>query len=286
LVTSIGLPNGLINFNKHHLAVHQTTIRNVRYCEIPLTDSLLSCHGVFKSYRSDDAEVEVIRGVNLDVRRGEFTVLMGSSGSGKSTLLYLLSGLDTVSSGDVWLDGQKISTSSEKELSLLRRKSMGFVFQAFNLVPNLSLLENVMLAGYLSAGSKKQVMEKSMQLLCKFGLEKICHRLPAQVSGGEQQRAATARALVNDPLILFADEPTGALNSSAGQNVLEHFAGLADQNQSIFMVTHDLRAACAGDRVIFMRDGRIHGEFRFPDEVRSLKQREESLFVWLTGQGW
>ncbi len=254
--------------------------------ETPLTDSLLSCTDVFKNYRSSDAEVEVIRGVSLDVRRGEFTVLMGSSGSGKSTLLYLLSGLEAVSSGDVWLDGRKISASSEKELSLLRRNSMGFVFQAFNLVPNLSLLENVLVAGYLRAGSKSHVKEKSMQLLCKLGLEKICHRLPAEVSGGEQQRAATARALVNDPLILFADEPTGALNSSAGQNVLEHLASLADQSQSIFMVTHDLRAACAGDRVIFMRDGRIHGEFRFADELRSLKQREESLFSWLTEQGW
>jgi len=251
-----------------------------------LTDSLLSCNGVNKSYRSEDADIAVIRGVSLDVRRGEFTVLMGSSGSGKSTLLYLLSGLEAVSSGDVWLDGHRISASSEKKLSLLRRRSMGFVFQAFNLVPNLSLLENVMVAGYLSTGSKKCVKDKSMQLLCKFGLERICHRLPAQVSGGEQQRAATARALVNEPLILFADEPTGALNSSAGQNVLEHFAGLAEQNQSIFMVTHDLRAACAGDRVIFMRDGRIHGEFRFVDEVRSLKDREESLFGWLTEQGW
>lgn len=251
-----------------------------------MTDSLLSCDSVFKSFRSNGAEVEVVRGVSLDARRGEFTVLMGSSGSGKSTLLYLLSGLETVSSGEVRLGGRKISSSSEKELSLLRRNSMGFVFQAFNLVPNLTLLENVLAAGYLGAGSKSQVREKSMQLLAKFGLAKICHRLPAQVSGGEQQRAATARALVNDPLILFADEPTGALNSSAGQNVLEHFAGLAEQNQSIFMVTHDLRAACAGDRVIFMRDGRIQGEFRFADESRSLKPREEALFTWLTEQGW
>jgi putative ABC transport system ATP-binding protein len=254
--------------------------------EVQLTDSLLSCTDVFKSYRSNDAEVEVIRGVSLDARKREFTVLMGSSGSGKSTLLYLLSGLETVSSGDIWLNGQKISSSTEKELSLLRRNSMGFVFQAFNLVPNLTLLENVMVAGYLGTSSKSQVKEKSRELLGKLGLEKISHRLPAEVSGGEQQRAATARALVNDPQILFADEPTGALNSSAGQSVLELFASLADQNQSILMVTHDLRAACAGDRVIFMRDGRIHGEFRFAVERPLLKQREESLFAWLTEQGW
>lgn len=251
-----------------------------------MNQPILSCKDVFKSFRSNDAEVEVIRGVSLEVNRGEFTVLMGSSGSGKSTLLYLLSGLETVSSGDVWLDGHEISASSEKALSMLRRRSIGFVFQAFNLVPNLSLLENVLVAGYLGAASKKDVEANAIRLLHKLGLEKIHDRLPAQVSGGEQQRAATARALVNDPLVLFADEPTGALNSSAGKSVLDYFSKLAEQNQSIFMVTHDLRAACAGHRVIFMRDGCIHGEFRFQKESSSLAQREDALFSWLTDQGW
>jgi putative ABC transport system ATP-binding protein len=251
-----------------------------------MNEPIISCQNLQKSFKSQDIEVEVIRDTTLEVHEGEFTVLMGSSGSGKSTLLYLLSGLETVSGGQIWFDGQEISNLKEKSLSLLRRKGMGFVFQAFNLIPNLSLLENILAAGYLGDAPKKQVEERARELLETMGLGKLADRLPAQVSGGEQQRAATARALINSPQVLFADEPTGALNSAAGMRVLEYFGEISKQNQTIFMVTHDLRAACSGDRVLFMRDGLIQGDYRFPAESRTFEQREEALFAWLTEQGW
>jgi len=210
----------------------------------------------------------------------------GSSGSGKSTLLYLLSGLESISSGQVWFDGDEISLYSEKNLSLLRRSGMGFVFQAFNLVPNLTLLENVLAAGYLTVSAKKDIEARAVQLLEGMGLGKLTGRLPAQVSGGEQQRAATARALINSPRILFADEPTGALNSASGTAVLDQFSTLSEHDQTIFMVTHDLKAACRGNRVLFLRDGMLHGEFKFDVSLKGYEQREEVLFHWLSARGW
>ena len=251
-----------------------------------MSEILLSCNGLNKSFDTDGQQVPVIRDVSLEVRAGEFTVLMGSSGSGKSTLLYLLSGLESISSGEIHFQGRNISGQGEKELALLRRQAMGFVFQAFNLVPNLTLLENVLAAGYLSPANKSQVEERAQSLLQEMGLGELSDRLPSQVSGGEQQRAATARALINSPDILFADEPTGALNSAAGKSVLDHFSALADRDQTIFMVTHDLKAACRGNRVLYLSDGSLHGEFRFESPVQSLDQREEELFGWLSARGW
>jgi len=247
---------------------------------------LLSCSNLSKSFESDGAPVEVIRDVSLEVHPNDFTVLMGSSGSGKSTLLYLLSGLESISNGQIWFEGEEITNHSEKQLSLLRRGGMGFVFQAFNLVPNLTLLENVLAAGYLGPGSKREIEERARELLGGMGLADLTNRLPAQVSGGEQQRAATARALINKPRILFADEPTGALNSASGASVLDQFTDLAKQDQTIFMVTHDLKAACRGNRVLFLRDGALHGEFGFDSGMTSYEQREEALFGWLSAQGW
>jgi len=251
-----------------------------------MSESLLSCSQLSKSFESDGLAVPVIRDVSLDIHEGEFTVLMGSSGSGKSTLLYLLSGLESISAGQIWFSGEEITNHSEKALSLLRRSGMGFVFQAFNLVPNLTILENVLAAGYLASADKKDVEKRAKQLLDGMGLGALGGRLPAQVSGGEQQRASTARALINSPRILFADEPTGALNSAAGIGVLDQFSALAEENQTIFMVTHDLKAACRGSRILFLRDGSLEGEFEFEKAEDSYEQREESLFNWLSAQGW
>ncbi len=263
-----------------------------------MSETLMSCTDLSKSFESDGEPVPVIRAVSLEIYQGDFTILMGSSGSGKSTLLYLLSGLESISAGRVWFEGEEISSYSEKQLSLLRRSGMGFVFQAFNLVPNLTLLENVLAAGYLTATSKKDIEARANQLLTDMGLGKLTGRLPAQVSGGEQQRAATARALINSPRILFADEPTGALNSASGSAVLDRFSALAKQDQTIFMVTHDLKAACRGNRVLFLRDGALHGEFKFEaldhnaghsadhSTGQDLVQREEALFGCLSARGW
>lgn len=248
--------------------------------------SLLSCQNLNKSYESDGRVVDVIRNVSLEIFPADFTVLMGSSGSGKSSLLYLLSGLESISSGSISFDGQDITRWSEEQLSLLRRRGMGFVFQAFNLVPNLTLLENILAAGYLTDASKSDIEQRARKLLSDMGMEDLANRLPAQVSGGEQQRAATARALINAPKILFADEPTGALNSASGTRVLDQLSDLAKANQTIFMVTHDLKAACRGKRILFLRDGELKGEFGFEAGMNSLEQREEALFSWLSAQGW
>jgi putative ABC transport system ATP-binding protein len=248
--------------------------------------SLLSCQNLSKTYESDGRAVDVIRNVSLEIFPGDFTVLMGSSGSGKSSLLYLLSGLESISSGSISFDGQDITRWSEEQLSLLRRRGMGFVFQAFNLVPNLTLLENILAAGYLTDAGKTDIEQRAKKLLSDMGISDLANRLPAQISGGEQQRAAIARALVNAPKILFADEPTGALNSASGTRVLDQFSALAMDNQTIFMVTHDLKAACRGKRILFLRDGELKGEFRFEAGMDSLEQREESLFSWLSAQGW
>jgi len=247
---------------------------------------IIQCQDVHKSFASAGAKVDVIRGVSLGVSKGEFTVLMGGSGSGKSTLLYLLSGLETHDQGNIEFDGHDIGKMDESRLSLLRREGMGYVFQAFNLVPDLTLLENVLIAGYLGSRSKAEMEEQAVSLLARLGLAELKNRLPSQVSGGEQQRASIARALINAPTVLFADEPTGALNSAAGKTVLDNFASLAEQGQTLFMVTHELRAACYGDRVIYMMDGQVQGEFRFDIPRDEFVQREKQLFSWLTEQGW
>ena len=251
-----------------------------------MSQTLMLCANLSKSFESDGKPVPVIRDVSLEIHQGDFTILMGSSGSGKSTLLYLLSGLESVSSGQVWFEGEEISSYDEKKLSLLRRSGMGFVFQSFNLVPDLTMLENILAAGCLTASSKKDIEARAVQLLTGMGLGELNGRLPAQVSGGEQQRAATARALINSPGILFADEPTGALNSTSGTAVLDQFSALAEQDQTIFMVTHDLKAACRGNRVLFLKDGAINGEFKFDLADQSYDQREEALFGWLSARGW
>ncbi len=251
-----------------------------------MDNPILSCRGLFKTFQSEGVGVDVVRGVDLEVMAGDFTVLMGSSGSGKSTLLYLMSGLEDISSGKVVCSGYEISKMKERELALLRRSEMGFVFQAFNLIPNLTLLENIMAAGFLGSTPKAELENKSLRLLDSLGLGDLGKRLPSQVSGGEQQRAAIARALINSPKILFADEPTGALNSASGIKVLDYFSNLAAEGQTIFMVTHDLKGACRGNRIIYLKDGQVHGEYRFDDPSTSLEDREKQLFLWLAEQGW
>jgi putative ABC transport system ATP-binding protein len=248
--------------------------------------TLLSCVELRKSFHSGSGEVEVIRGIDLSIRRGEFTVVMGGSGSGKSTLLYLLAGLERANHGDIRFDGRSYDNLGEAGLSKLRRSGMGFIFQAFNLVPNLTLLENALVAGYLNATPRSQIEARAATLFESLGLTELLDRLPAQVSGGEQQRAAIVRALMNAPDIVFADEPTGALNSTNGIKVLDCFSSLWAQGQSLFMVTHDLKAACRGSRVLYMRDGVLHGEFRFSDEPSCTAERERDLFNWLSVRGW
>jgi putative ABC transport system ATP-binding protein len=249
--------------------------------------SLIRTRGLTRSYPTGATEVFALRDVDLEVHEGEFVVLMGSSGSGKSTLLYMLSGLERASAGEIWFEGQRIDQMNETQLSLLRRTGIGFVFQAINLVPQLTLFENVTVPGYLVEKDRNAVHTRTRRLLESLGIAELAERLPAQVSGGEQQRAAIARAMVNSPRALLADEPTGALNSSAGDAVLAAFRAINSAGQTILMATHEVRAACSGDRIVYLRDGAIRAEYRFDSaESVPIDKREPAVLEWLSTQGW
>jgi putative ABC transport system ATP-binding protein len=216
----------------------------------------VSAYDLVRRYGDGDSAVEAVRGVSLDVPAGQFTAIMGPSGSGKSTLMHLLAGLDRPTEGGVEIGGQDITTMSDKKLTLLRRKHIGFVFQAFNLVPTLTAEENVTLP--LSIAGKKIDRSWVDSVLQRVGLDDRRSHRPAELSGGQQQRVAVARALVAEPTVLFADEPTGNLDSQTSSEVLELLREAASvYGQTIVMVTHDEGAAEAADRVIHFVDGRV-----------------------------
>jgi putative ABC transport system ATP-binding protein len=246
---------------------------------------VIRSENLFKSYEQQGKRTSVITDLDIQINLGEFTVLMGASGSGKSSLLYLLSGLDTASSGSIWMDGLPIHQLNEKALALHRRKSLGFIFQDNNLVSGLTLKENVLVAGYLSKRNRRQVNQEALSLLEILGLLNLADRLPSQVSGGELQRCAIARALINKPIIVMADEPTGSLNSESSEKVLNCLAQQNQQGQTILLATHSLKAACRGDKVLYLKDGQITGTYRFGKEKGTTKD-EQDLFIWLTERGW
>ncbi len=252
----------------------------------PRPAHLVHTRQLSKVYESGTAPVHALRDVNLDVEQGELLVLMGSSGSGKSTLLYVLSGLEQATDGEIHFDGQRIDRMDETALSMLRREGIGFVFQAINLIPHLTLFENVVLPGYLVNVNRDEVDHRATELMGRLGIGALLHRLPAQVSGGEQQRAAIARSMINAPRALLADEPTGALNSASGSAVLEGFREINARGQTIVMATHDVKSACIGDRIVFMRDGQIRGEYRLKDSAVAVEDREAAILSWLSAQGW
>lgn len=240
-----------------------------------------------KTFVSGKEGFNAIKNVNIEIYEKEFTVIMGSSGSGKSTLLYLLSGMDGITSGDVIFDGVSIRDFKEKNMAKFRRNSIGFVFQAMNLVPDLTIFENIAIPGYLVERDKSKVNEKAEELLSLIEMGDMKYRYPSEVSGGQKQRAAIARALINSPKVIFADEPTGALNSSQGQNILSILTDLNTKGQTIVMVTHDLKAAVRADRILFIRDGRIDGDLRlerFNEQKR--EEREKAIFSYLSEKGW
>lgn len=239
-----------------------------------------------KQYLSHNNKQTVINDLELEVKPGEFIIIMGNSGSGKSTLLYLLSGLDEVNEGEILFKGQPIQQKNESEWAFFRRKYMGFIFQQAHLVPNLTVMENILVAGYLSGENKKTVRARANELLELTGLGDLGRRLPAQLSGGQQQRAALVRALIHTPAILLADEPTGNLNSSSSETVMNLLADFHQRGQTILLVTHELKAACRGDKVLYLRDGKIIDELKFDPSKPSQAQKETSLVNWLSLKGW
>jgi putative ABC transport system ATP-binding protein len=216
----------------------------------------VAAYDLTRRYGDGDSAVEAVRGVSLEVPAGQFMAIMGPSGSGKSTLMHLLAGLDLPNEGTVEIAGEDITQMSDKKLTLLRRKHIGFVFQAFNLVPTLSAEENVTLP--LSIAGRKIDREWVDAVIARVGLDERRSHRPAQMSGGQQQRVAVARALVAEPTVLFADEPTGNLDSKSSAEVIELLSEAASvYGQTIVMVTHDPEAAEAADRVIHLADGRV-----------------------------
>ncbi len=213
-----------------------------------------------KVYRRGSEPVKALAGISLDIAPGTFTAIMGQSGSGKTTLLNILTGVDRPTTGEVWLDERRLDTLSEAALAILRRQSIGLVFQAFNLLANMSTLENVMLPALLAGRSPREARKQAGALLDELGLGARLSRLPGQLSGGEQQRVAIARALINSPSVLFADEPTGNLDAQTGQSILRLLKRLHTQGQTIILVTHDAQVASQAERIIIMRDGKIIDE--------------------------
>jgi len=238
-----------------------------------------------KTYQSGNRAVAVINGINVEIYKGDFTIIMGSSGSGKSTLLYLLSGLEPPTSGEIWMQQEAIHNIDERNMTRLRREVIGFVFQDFNLVPNLTFLENILIPAYLVKNDRKALQEKASRLMDKMGILSLAGRLPSEVSGGEQQRCSMARAVINDPQIIMADEPTGNLNSNSSKAVLDILSELYQQGQSIIMVTHDIKSACRGNRVVFIKDGQVEDDLRF-DKLQSLAEKERKLLKWLADKNW
>ncbi len=211
--------------------------------------------GLVRSYRQGDEELRALRGIDLEVRPGEFLAVTGPSGSGKSTLLHLLGGLDRPDSGEVWLEGRSLSTLKDDELAVIRRRRLGFVLQFFNLLPTLSAQENV--AFPLLLDGSDQALARAAETLRVVGLEERADHRPTQLSGGEQQRVALARALVTKPAVVLADEPTGNLDTLSGEDILKLLRSTADAGQTIVMVTHDARAASFADRTIRLVDGAL-----------------------------
>jgi ABC-type lipoprotein export system ATPase subunit len=227
-----------------------------------VNQSMLRARGLRKEYGQQASLVRAVDGVDLDVPAGETLAVMGPSGCGKSTLLHLLGGLDRASAGEIWLAGQRIDQMSERGMAALRRDAVGFVFQAFHLMDELTAVENIELPALLAGRSPRAARRRAKELLERVGLADRARHLPSQLSGGQRQRVAIARALTNSPLIVLADEPTGNLDSEATLDVLQLFESLHQAGQTLVIVTHDARIAATADRLISMRDGAFIDETR------------------------
>jgi putative ABC transport system ATP-binding protein len=243
---------------------------------------------VSKTYLAGKQNVHAIRNLNCEIFKEDFTVIMGSSGSGKSTLLYLLSGMDSVTSGEVYFGNQAIHDMKEKQLLNMRQQQIGMIYQGIHLIPYLTLLENVVVTAKLTRKNHAKAVAISRELLDRLQLSAEMDRLPAQVSGGQQQRGAVARALANECNVLFADEPTGALNTSQGENMLDILSEINQAGKTIVMVTHDLKAACRGNRILFIKDGKIEGDLRLPffNKNEPIDEREQKVYQFLRQRGW
>ena len=250
-------------------------------------NSIISTKKLTKTFKADNNNITVLKDLDLEIYEGDFTIIMGASGAGKSTLLYSLSGMDKPSSGSIIFNEKEITNLSVDNLAMFRRKNCGFVFQQNYLIDSMSVIDNVLVSGLLVNKHKKEVINKAKEILNKIGIEeKLWHKFPTQISGGEAQRVGIARALINNPKLLFADEPTGALNSKTGKDVLDTLTEFNNQGQSIVMVTHDIKSARRGNRIIYLKDGEVAGILDLGKYVPDDKKRHEKLSEFLVSMGW
>ena len=240
-----------------------------------------------KTFSNGGMQQHVLKNIDLEIYEGDFTIIMGASGAGKSTLLYSLSGMDKPTLGTVSFDGTEITKMNTDQLAIFRRSNCGFVFQQVYLVESMSIMDNIMAAGLLVYRDKKVLAKKAGEILKAVNIdESLWNKFPTQISGGEAQRVGIARALINEPKLVFADEPTGALNSQTGKAVLDTLTKFNEKGQSIVMVTHDITSARRGNRILYVKDGEIAGECNLGKYVTGDKERHQKLNDFLAKMGW
>ena len=252
--------------------------------------TLLDVRDLCKTYILDKRQNHVLRNVNFTVNEGEMVAVMGPSGSGKSTLLYSVSGMDKPTGGTVIFDGKEITNLSEKDMADLRLDEMGFIFQQMYMMKNLTILDNILLPAVQSKReniSREEKQKRAEDLMRKLGIIDVADNDINEVSGGQLQRACICRAMINNPKVIFADEPTGALNRTSSAEVIDELVRLNKEGSTILMVTHDAKVAARCTRVLYITDGNIHAEYDNPDDgTKTRKERERALNTWLMDQGW
>lgn len=249
--------------------------------------SIIKTKKLCKTFSNGGLQQHVLKNIDLEIYEGDFTIIMGASGAGKSTLLYALSGMDKPTLGKVEFTGEEITGMSTDELAFFRRKNCGFVFQQIYLVDSMSVMDNVMAAGLLMNKNRKEVAARAGELLESVKIsEDMWNKFPTQISGGEAQRVGIARALINSPKMIFADEPTGALNSQTGKAVLDTLTDFNDKGQSIVMVTHDIVSARRGNRILYVKDGEIVGDLDLGHYQAGDTERHSRLSQFLSEMGW
>ena len=242
-----------------------------------------------KTYVVNKIQNNVLKNINFEILEGEMVAIMGPSGSGKSTLLYTVSGMDRVTAGEVIFFGENISAISDNKLSEKRLNNMGFIFQQMYMLKNLSIIDNILLPAYQTKSSepKKELIQRTHKLMKKLDIIDIADNDINEVSGGQLQRACICRSLINKPSMIFADEPTGALNRSSSDEVMRELNNINSEGTSIMLVTHDVKVAAKSDRVLYMVDGNINGEYNLGKFCNgNLKDREKALNSWLIEMGW
>ncbi|MCI9016699.1 MAG: ABC transporter ATP-binding protein [Clostridia bacterium] len=251
-----------------------------------MKEKIITVEQLVKNFDNGDTKQTIINELNLEIYDNDFTIIMGSSGAGKSTLMYCLSGMDKPTSGNIIFDKENITKMNNDKLAIFRRKKCGFVFQAIYLLDKMSLMENVLTAGLLN-NNKKEIIKKAKELFKKVNIPEITYKKSVnQVSGGEAQRVGIVRAAINNPKVIFADEPTGALNSENSKAVLDVLTELNKEGQSIIMVTHDKKSALRGNRIIYLKDGKIFGELSLEKYEENDKERNDKLDSFLKEMGW